>query len=179
LESSGSLPPKSQREDENVPVIAEPAAAVPTTALPVLVTPEPEAEQDKEEQTVQEPAYEPIEEPAAVSPTASITTISEPSSDEIEIAKTNDGIAAAKIEVAVPVSEPQQAQLPQRSNVVEPLNLVASGLVMVETQPEKIKPAEADNGAGESSLPQRRRKRTPPSPVVNQDEPLVQVETHK
>jgi ribonuclease E len=175
-ESTGSLHPESPHEDENVPVIAQPAAAVPATALPVLVAPEAEAEQDK--QTVQQPAHEPIEEPAAVSTSASITTIREPSPDEIEIGKTDNGIAAAKIEVAVPVSEPQQAQPPQRPNVVEPLNLVASGLIMIETQPEKIKPAEAD-GAGESSLPQRRRKRTPPSPVVNQDEPLVQVETHK
>jgi ribonuclease E len=171
-------------EDENVPVIAQSAAGVPTTALPALVEPEPEAEQDKQ-QADQEPAYEPIEEPAAVSPSASITTIGEPSPDEVEIDNTNNGIAATKIEVAVavsepqvPASEPQQGQLPQRSNVVEPLNLVASGLIMIETQPEKIKPAEANDGAGES-LPQRRRKRTPPSPVVNQDEPLVQVETHK
>jgi ribonuclease E len=186
LESSDSLHPESQHADENVAVVAEPAAAVPATALPALVAPEPEAEQDKE-QAVHEPDHEPIEEPAAVSPPASITTTGERSPDEIEIeieigieiAETNNGIAPAKIEAGVPVSEPQQAQLPQRSNVVEPLNLVASGLIMVETQPEKIKPAEADNGAGESSPPQRRRKRTPPSPVVNQDEPLVQVETHK
>jgi ribonuclease E len=184
-ESTESLQPESSHEDENMPVVAQPAVAAPSVALPVLVAPEHEAAEDKQ-QIVQEPAYEPIEEPAAVSTSASVTTIGEPSPDEVEIDKTNNGIAAAKIEVAdavsepqVPASEPQQPQLPQRSNAVEPLNLVASGLIMIETQPEKIKPAEADDGAGESSLPHRRRKRTPPAPVVNQDEPLVQVETHK
>jgi ribonuclease E len=78
----------------------------------------------------------------------------------------------------VPVSEQEETRLPQRSDVIEPLNLVASGLIMIETQPEKIKTAETE-AAVESALPQRRRKRTPPPPVVDQDEPLVQVETHK
>ncbi len=100
----------------------------------------------------------------------------EPSPDEFEIGKTNNETAAAEIEVMAPVSEQEEARLPQRSDVIEPLNLVASGLIMIETQPEKIKTAEAE-AATESALPQRRRKRTPPPPVVNQDEPLVQVET--
>jgi ribonuclease E len=170
-------------EDENMPVnmpvMAQPVSAVPTSALPVPIVPEPETEQDKQ-QTVQVPAHEPIKELATVSPPASITTMREPSPDEIEIesGKTNDETAAAEIEVTAPVSEREETRLPQRSDVIEPLNLVASGLIMIETQPEKIKTAEAE-AATESALPQRRRKRTPPPPVVNQDEPLVQVETHK
>jgi ribonuclease E len=180
-ESTGSPHPESLHEDENMPanmpVMAQPVAAVPTSALPVPIVPEPETEQDKQ-QTVQEPAHEPIKELATVSPPASITTMREPSPDEIEIGKTNNGTAAAEIEIMVPVSEQEETRLPQRSDVIEPLNLVASGLIMIETQPEKIKTAETE-AAVESALPQRRRKRTPPPPVVDQDEPLVQVETHK
>jgi ribonuclease E len=176
-ESTGSPHSESLHEDENIPVIAQPVVAVPTSALPVPIAPEPEAEQDKQ-QTVQEAPHEPINKPATVSPSASITTIWESSPDEIEIGKTNNETPAAEIEVMAPVSEREETRLPQRSDVIEPLNLVASGLIMIETQPEKIKTAETE-AAVESALPQRRRKRTPPPPVVNQDEPLVQVETHK
>jgi ribonuclease E len=62
--------------------------------------------------------------------------------------------------------------------ITEPSDLVASGLVMIETIPEKIKPIEADV-AGESATVERRRKRPPPAPAVEHDEPLVQIETHK
>ena len=161
----------------NMPVMAQPVSAVPTSALPIPIVPEPETEQDKQ-QTVPVPAHEPIKELATISPPASITTMRESSPDEIEIGKINNETAAAEIEVTAPVSEGEETRLPQRSDVIEPLNLVASGLIMIETQPEKIKTAETE-AAVESAPPQRRRKRTSPPPVVNQDEPLVQVETHK
>ncbi|MEO5655167.1 MAG: hypothetical protein ABIR00_04185 [Nitrosospira sp.] len=162
-----------------MPLITQPVAAASTSPLPVPIAPEPETEQDKQ-QAVQEPADEPIEELATASSPVSITTIREPSPDEIEIeiGNANNGAAAADIEVMIPVSEREETHLPQRSPAIEPLNLVASGLIMIETQPEKIKTAETE-AAVESALPQRRRKRTPPPPAVNQDEPLVQVETHK
>ncbi|WP_025040576.1 Rne/Rng family ribonuclease [Nitrosospira briensis] len=185
-ESTGNPHSESLHEDENMPVIdmpviTQPVSAAPTSPLPVPIAPEPETEQDKQ-QTVQEPihesAHEPVKELATASSPASITTIPEPSPDEIEIGNTNNGAAAADIEVMIPVPEREETRLPQRSPAIEPLNLVASGLIMIETQPEKIKTAETE-AAVESALPQRRRKRTPPPPVVNQEEPLVQVETHK
>jgi ribonuclease E len=81
-----------------------------------------------------------------------------------------------------PIEEPaptggQESPARQQSRLIEPLDLVASGLVMVETIPEKIKSAESPP-EGEA-LPQRRRKRVPAPPAVEKDEPLVQVETHK
>jgi ribonuclease E len=75
-------------------------------------------------------------------------------------------------------TEGQEHSPPKPSRVIEPLDLVASGLVMVETIPQKIKPIE-QGLTEESPVPQRRRKRIPPTPAVEQDEPLVQVETHK
>ena len=178
-ESTGNPHSESLHEDENMPLITQPVAAASTSPLPVPIAPELETEQDKQ-QFVQEPAHEPIKELATASSPVSITTIREPSPDEIEIeiGNANNGAAAADIEVMIPVSEREETHLPQRLPAIEPLNLVASGLIMIETQPEKIKTAETE-AAVESALPQRRRKRTPPPPAVNQDEPLVQVETHK
>jgi ribonuclease E len=77
-----------------------------------------------------------------------------------------------------PTTEGQELPAPKPSQVIEPLDLVASGLIMVETIPGKIKPVEPDL-VEEPLLQQRRRKRTAPAPAVQQDEPLVQVETHK
>jgi ribonuclease E len=51
---------------------------------------------------------------------------------------------------------------------------------MIETLPEKIRPAETETEAEEETMKaQPRRKRTPPPPVIEQHESLVQVETHK
>ena len=76
------------------------------------------------------------------------------------------------------ITEGQELPVPKPAPVIEPLDLVASGLIMVETIPGKIKPVEPDV-AEEPLSQQRRRKRIPPVPAVQQDEPLVQVETHK
>ncbi|HEX8874036.1 MAG TPA: hypothetical protein VF780_05370, partial [Nitrosospira sp.] len=72
----------------------------------------------------------------------------------------------------------QNAGQPQPSQVIEVPDLVANGLVMVETIPEKIKSGEAEAGA-ESTLPQRRRKRPAPVSMAVHEEPMVQIETHK
>jgi ribonuclease E len=76
------------------------------------------------------------------------------------------------------ITEGQEVPAPKQAQVIEPLDLVASGLIMVETIPGKIKPVEPDV-AEEPLSQQRRRKRIPPAAAVQQDEPLVQVETHK
>ena len=67
---------------------------------------------------------------------------------------------------------------PQPSSVIELPEPIANGLVMVETIPEKIKQSESKAEA-ESTLPQTRRKRPQPVPLASQDEPMVQIETHK
>ncbi len=74
--------------------------------------------------------------------------------------------------------EHQEVQQPQPASVIESPDLVANGLVMVETIPEKIKQNETKAEA-ESTLPQGRRKRPPAMPVIAHEEPMVQIETHK
>ena len=78
----------------------------------------------------------------------------------------------------VRVQEGQQAELLQQPGDTQSLDLSAAGLIMIETLPEKIRPAETDV-EGEVMQAQPRRKRTPPPPVIEQHEPLVQIETHK
>ncbi|HET7061637.1 MAG TPA: Rne/Rng family ribonuclease [Nitrosospira sp.] len=69
-----------------------------------------------------------------------------------------------------------ETQQPLPSPIIELPDLRASGLVMVETVPEKLKPAESDAG---TEVAPRRRKQHLPVQIPDQDEPLVQVETHK
>ncbi|MCC2680915.1 MAG: RNAse [Nitrosospira multiformis] len=78
----------------------------------------------------------------------------------------------------VPAQEGQQAEPPQQSGATPSLDLSAAGLIMIETLPEKIRPAETE-AEGEAMKAQPRRRRTPPPPVIEQHEALVQVETHK
>jgi ribonuclease E len=63
------------------------------------------------------------------------------------------------------------------AHALEPLNLVASGLIMIETIPGKqVTP---DEQGAEVPIPEGRRKRKPAPPrVMLSDEPLVQIETH-
>lgn len=131
------------------------------------------AEKRVEESVEEEPTPKLDEEAAAINLTPSIITSPEPFRGEAEETKED-------IEIAVPFSVvgQQDAQLSQPSHVPEQVNLDATGLIMIETHPEKIKPAETD-AEGEATQPQRRRKKTPPPPAMEQQEPLVQVETHK
>ncbi|SCY69090.1 RNAse E [Nitrosospira sp. Nl5] len=122
----------------------------------------------------QQPIQKNFVEPAA-SPLASITATREPV--QAEVSEPRKGAPTATLEL-ITGSEPQESMQIQPPSVIEPPDLVESGLIMIETVPEKIKPVETD-AAGESMLPERRRKRPSPAPVVEQDEPLVQVETHK
>ena len=144
-------PPASLQIAEITPVVPEQATlagpAEPASALPV----EPEAESDK-----QQPVQERVLEPAATNaPAAPVTATLEPL--QVEVARTEDSIPAAAIEVTS-ASEPQESLQLTSPQITEPPDLVASGLVMIETIPEKIKPIEADV-AGESALAERRRKR--------------------
>jgi ribonuclease E len=200
IESSADLKdtfhPEPLQLREITPIIApEVAASVPIAAPSAPETEtetEPETEpavepdrhvvqeftQRRVEEPVEEPTRELLEEAAAVNLAASIITTPEPFRGEAE--ETKEETAAGAIETAVPFSvvSQQDAQLSQPSQVSEPMNLGATGLVMIETHPEKIKPAETD-AEGEATQLQRRRKRTPPPSAVEQHEPLVQVETHK
>jgi hypothetical protein len=60
----------------------------------------------------------------------------------------------------------------------EPPNLVASGLIMIETAPGKR--MSTDEHVAEESVPEGRRKRKPAPPrIVAPDDPLVQIVTQK
>ncbi len=173
-EPEAASPPASLQMAEitsAVPERATPAgSAEPASALPV----EPEAESDIQ-QPVQGPAQEPAEPAATHATAAPLTATLEPL--QIEVAKTDDSIPAAALKVTS-ASELQESLQPMPTQITGHPDLVSSGLVMIETIPEKIKPIEADV-AEESALAERRRKRPSPAPVVEPDEPLVQIETHK
>lgn len=202
IESSADLKDTSHPEPleirETGPIIApEVAASVVAASVPIAAPSAPEGESETEpagkpgkQQVVQESTEKRVEEPVeeltrelkeeavAVNLAASIITTPEPFRGEAE--ETKEETAAGAIETAVPFSvvRQQDAQLSQPSQVSEPMNLGATGLIMIETHPEKIKPVETD-AEGEATQVQRRRKRTAPPPAVEQHEPLVQVETHK
>ncbi|WON73259.1 Rne/Rng family ribonuclease [Nitrosospira sp. Is2] len=147
----------------------------------------------------EEPVQEPVPELTPGLPVSGSGTLLEPAETEkaekLETVETVERVEAVKAVEAVeaigiqqekpatqvaehPYTEGQELPTPKPPPVIEPLDLVASGLVMVETIPEKIKPVEPGS-AEEPLLPQRRRKRVPSAPAVEPDEPLVQVETHK
>ncbi|HVW63577.1 MAG TPA: Rne/Rng family ribonuclease [Nitrosospira sp.] len=84
--------------------------------------------------------------------------------------------ASAKIPEATAPSTQQAAG--KSAPALEPLNLVASGLIMIETIPGKR--MAPDEHAPEEFIPEGRRKRKPAPPrAVTPDEPLVQIETQK
>ena len=140
----------------------------------------------------EEPSQEPIQEPVAAIPTPAsvpgsgmllesvgIEKAEKPeAAEEAKPAETQQVKATPYVDELLAAAHEQEAQPHGPSQVIKPLDLVASGLIMVETIPEKIKSAEPDL-AEEQLLLQRRRKRTPPPPAMEKDEPLVQVETHK
>jgi ribonuclease E len=80
--------------------------------------------------------------------------------------------------VAAPVENKPRAPRRRAPQVVTDDQIAASGLVMVETSPDKIKAVAEDVVA---SAPERPRPRRTPRPkVVEESTPLVQVETqHK
>jgi ribonuclease E len=123
----------------------------------------------------------PIQEPAPIPP-API-----PPAPTLLLADASPGVREVKA-VATESEEPdrklERTDLPlsqaaeKPAHLLEPLNLVESGLIMIETIPGKLNPA--DGHASEESIPANRRKRKPVPPRVTvPDAPLVQIETHK
>ncbi len=175
-ESETTPSPASLQTDEVIPVVEsavlaesiEPPKVPIAPAAPVVV--EPETASDK-----QLLVQESVPEPAAANAPASVTAMLEPLKGEV--AGTQNGIPAPALEATF---APEEQESPQRqtSHVTEPPDLVESGLIMIETIPEKIKPVEAD-ATEEPALAERPRKRSAPAPLVEHDEPLVQIETHK
>jgi ribonuclease E len=111
-------------------------------------------------------------------PTATATAQTEiPESDREARDSTFHSASPREKKEAREIREAKEAESPA-SSIIELPDLVANGLIMVETIPEKIKQGETGAEA-ESTLPQRRRKRPQPVPLSTHDEPMVQIETHK
>lgn len=109
--------------------------------------------------------------------------VPEGDTSRIPVSALEMAIPHAKIEQEeIPAQEGQQAEPPQQPTqqpgATPSLDLSAAGLIMIETLPEKIRPAETE-AEGEAMKAQPRRRRTPPPAVIEQHEALVQVETHK
>ncbi len=144
-----------------VPRVATESAMVPDTAQAAVET-----------ETVlatEQPAQELL--PVDAIP-VSITVMTEPD-------QTGSNVVEQSIPAAAPVAMPApESVVPQQpASTPEPLNLAASGLIMIETVPEKVKPIEA-TALEQPALPKRQREKPVSSPPVEQ-EPLVQIETHK
>ena len=181
-------PPEPLKIVDTGPIIApEVAATTPSeTETPSVSLDAQQAKQDKQ-QPAQEAPGELMEETRKVEEEAvpvnlAASIISAPQTLISEAEESKKEAAADATEIAVPFvgterTERQEGLAAQPAGT-EPLDLGIAGLIMIETHPEKIKPAEANTEAEATQL-QRRRKRTPPPPVVEQHEPLVQIETHK
>lgn len=162
--------PASLQTDETIPMVAEPAApdeSLEPSKLPILVEPETGAGK-------QLPIQEHVPESPSVNAPVPVIVTLEPIKDEFGV---QDEIPAPVLEATF-VPELRESPEDQAPQVTESPNLAESGLIMIETIPDKIKPVEAD-AAEEPTLAEPRRKRSTPTPSVEHNEPLVQIETHK
>lgn len=162
--------PASLQMEKTIPPAAEAAVqdeSLEPRSIPVLVEPETAS-------GIQPPTQESILEPSSANAPSSATAVLKPFKNEVEV----------EDEIPVPTIQstfvPERVQSPQHQapHAAETPNLAESGLIMIETTPEKIRPTEA-NVVDEPGPAERRRKRPAPTPLVEHDEPLVQIETHK
>ncbi len=137
------------------------SAVVPDTAQATIET--------KTVLATEQPAQEPI--PVDAEPVV-ITVMTEPN-------QAGNNAAEERIPAAAPVTMPAtESVVPrQAASTPEPLNLAASGLIMIETVPEKVKLIET-TALEQPVLPKRQREK-PVSSLPVEQEPLVQIETHK
>ncbi|MCX7184808.1 MAG: Rne/Rng family ribonuclease [Nitrosospira sp.] len=166
-EPSGLDSPASflQATVDGTPLVAPQAvtesAVVPDTAQATIET--------KTVLATEQPAQEPI--PVDAEPVV-ITVMTEPN-------QAGNNAAEERIPAAAPVTMPAtESVVPrQAASTPEPLNLAASGLIMIETVPEKVKLIET-TALEQPVLPKRQREK-PVSSLPVEQEPLVQIETHK
>jgi ribonuclease E len=74
-------------------------------------------------------------------------------------------------------TEPEIRASRPMAKAPEPVNLAASGLIMIETFPEKVKQVEAD--VSEQTIQPKRPRERLASQSIAENESLVQIETHK
>jgi ribonuclease E len=166
--------PESPQTDELTPLLPERAVSeepAEADTTPTLLV-EPEGSPDKQPPHSQEPVLE----FATAGESHPVIATAKPT--RIENSKTQDGTTEATTLELISASGHQESPEHPSPQMIESANLVASGLIMIETIPEKIKPSD-NEASGESAVAERRRKRPSPAPVVEPTEPLVQIETHK
>ncbi|MDQ3185760.1 MAG: Rne/Rng family ribonuclease [Pseudomonadota bacterium] len=174
LSESDTAPhPASWRQEEVLPEIAAPAEPVESLAPAkesALI--ESEAKPDKQ-QLIQKSSVEPAN--------ASTSITATPGSVPVEVSEPQYDAPVPPPALEIITQSVRQDPQIQPSGGIEPViespDLGASGLIMIETVPEKIKPVETDAG-GEATVSERRKRPSRP-PQAEHDEPLVQIETHK
>ena len=103
------------------------------------------------------------------------TEVEEPSPDKLTGIQSVDIGAELKVSSE---SEPKVIQQPPISSDIKSQDLIESGLVMIETIPEKRKTRKKVTTTKDSVSPKQRRVRSIAQPVVEHG-PLEQIETHK
>jgi ribonuclease E len=197
VESRNEIPSEPSRTDRTLPVVVPEVAAVESALAPTATIAE-EVVQANEQQIAQKPSGKLPEEWGEAATEAVVTgmliAVASEAAVKVEAARdVPEGdtirVPTSALETAVPHTgieqeevpeqEGQQAGPPPQAAATQSLDLSAAGLIMIETLPQKTRPAETD-AEGEVMQAQPRRKRTPPPPpVMEQHEPLVQIETHK
>ena len=86
-------------------------------------------------------------------------------------------ITAAARTAETPVSAKPETALAQHAPAITPPDLESSGLIMIETARNNVQAADTVTTVEELVLPKRRREKKP-APVITEQEPLVQIETH-
>ena len=151
----------------------------PVTPVPAIVS---KVEETPADTLLAQPAMEETAPETPVLPFPTATAAPEMEISQTEIPERDQEAWKSTSHLAAPGEKRETRETketePQPSSVIEFPEPIANGLVMVETIPEKIKQSESKAEA-ESTLPQRRRKRPQPLPLAPQDEPMVQIETHK
>ena len=189
VEASALVLGSSAFEAHNLPQSREEPPAEPLLVLPPLNSAsvsESEAAEEPATESVnptspdRDMEIEPIQAEAAQersleSSPAPVATFPEP--EEVERGAETVPVEANPAAEATVSMTDQKESLAAPRHEPEPLDLSENGLVMIETLPEKLKPALNDEEA-ETALPPRRRRQTPPA-AQDQQEPLVQVETQK
>jgi ribonuclease E len=109
--------------------------------------------------------------PADVTPTR-ITPVATSGQVEIDLVQ-----QVAPTVATVAKTEPEIRASHPMATAPEPVNLAASGLIMIETFPEKVRQVEAD--VSEQTIQPKRQRERLASPSIAENESLVQIETHK
>jgi len=168
FETASAAEPVTTSQEEK---ISEAAPAVIDIALPVAVQEAVAAAEIRSEAT--QPTAE-------MAPSTQLEPAQPPVTDvaEIVVSAPPAEIAAAATPTAKEENKPRTPRRRAPQSVLQEPSVAASGLIQVETSPDKVKPIAVEEP--EANEPQRPRPRRAPRPkVAEEGTPLVQIETRK